>query len=477
MACSLAPPSDDLTPRLAPQHAAAAPSRAAAAAYSTVATFNHSHAWLFSPVSRGNVRWSADALYAAFHDNQHPEDCRRARYLFVENDLPGSGLGMLSKLLIAALRLAARDGRVMVEVPHRNRSGIIQQLWCDRPPHTLSCVFEPWSHCQATSDRSTARSTARPHLIRRPDRFEWPLKARKVRIPLTYVLFWGGLWMGQSSWMDVQLQRLLLARVLFRPRQWVRAIGDCVLTTHHLQQPKRLATIFPFVASVTSPFTALFVRDSPEKRKELGGHPTPPLHIYSRLALALGRSLGAPRLFLQTSSPNALSYFQSFAANASLPLAYTEHAREERDGWGKATEPALAMEHATIAAVNLHVASKAVAFVSLAHSMWTTIQLASLSAGAADGRSNGDGGGGGGEGGGGGGVDDSSGGESGSQEGSLISPLSWIQVRCKGSPLDIRIATRRSLHGTGPGVEHLKALIAQEEALKCRVMGFKEEGS
>ena len=444
-ACSLEPPA--FNGAAPPSFATHSPTQAA-----TPTWVNHTNAWLWSPTSVN----SAEAQHAAFRANQYREVCnKRTRYLLVENDLrTGVGLGMLSKLLVAALRLALRDDRVMLEIPRRNRTGTIQHLWCDRSPHTLEgCAFAPWSRCRAAADKSAVR----PRLQRRPDRFEWPLAARVVRLPLSYVYFWGGLWGGRTSWMDVRLQRLLLARLLLRPRRWTRAIGDCVLHAFDPEPPPNSDEHPPGSSPLggSSPpgsrFVALFVRDSPEKSKELGGQPLPALRVYARLAQALGRSLSAPRLLLQTSSPAALAYFRSFAANSSMPLAYTEHARSEHDGWGRSEQPARAMEHAAIAAANLHAASKAVAFISLAHSMWLQIQLGHLSVG--DG------------------------------EAAPIRPLSWIQVRCRTSPMDIRIAMthEQSAHDHvqkgGSGVDHLRAVVAQETELGCRVMGFKEETS
>ena len=55
------------------------------------------------------------------------------------------GLGMTARVLMSALLWAVRIDRVLVEAPLANVS---RARWCDRPPYTLQCFVQPWSHCR-----------------------------------------------------------------------------------------------------------------------------------------------------------------------------------------------------------------------------------------------------------------------------------------------------------------------------------------
>ena len=77
--------------------------------------------------------------------------------LLIENDLGRAGMGYVRELYAAALLLAMREGRVLLEVP-LNQSWPVHDsrvvgmdsrigMWCDRPPYTLQCFFSPWTHC------------------------------------------------------------------------------------------------------------------------------------------------------------------------------------------------------------------------------------------------------------------------------------------------------------------------------------------
>lgn len=89
-----------------------------------------------------------DAIWAS----QHPAACQR--FLLVEDDMLGSGFGLDVKLLGVALLLAMKQRRVLLHVPGKDRiyshyppnvSNIGR--WCDRPPYTYDCLWEPLSHC------------------------------------------------------------------------------------------------------------------------------------------------------------------------------------------------------------------------------------------------------------------------------------------------------------------------------------------
>eukprot|EP00966_Prymnesium_polylepis_P145124 3351214-Prymnesium_polylepis.1 len=79
---------------------------------------------------------------------------------------------------------------------------------------------------------------------------------------------------------------------LFRPRAWVRRIGDCILKEDRLQP---------------SAFVTLFVRDSTEKREELAKHGHAGVQVQDLLNITLGVAAHASSLFVQTSSHTALN--------------------------------------------------------------------------------------------------------------------------------------------------------------------------
>ena len=85
-------------------------------------------------------------------------------------------------------------------------------------------------------------------------------------------------------------------------------------------------------------------------------------------------------LFLQTASPGALSELTRWAHATRNVLAFTHNPRGEHDSWA-GWKSGRQMLEATIAAVNLHTASKAIVFVGVASSMWNYVQLPLLGAG------------------------------------------------------------------------------------------------
>jgi hypothetical protein len=97
----------------------------------------HLHRYMFSPANA-----SDDDFYSVIRASQHPPACKR--FLVFEDDLERTGLGYEARLLVSLLLLAVRQERVLVERPAPNVS---TSRWCDRPPFSLQCLYEPWSHC------------------------------------------------------------------------------------------------------------------------------------------------------------------------------------------------------------------------------------------------------------------------------------------------------------------------------------------
>jgi len=122
----------------------------------------HSHAHMFVPRPTTSSPPPDDDYARMILASQHPQNCSAAKFLLVEDDMLRSGLGFTARMLASALLLAMREGRVLLEVPQRNgTTGRPFGRWCDRPPHTLGCVYLPWSHCSAASVQQAEATRSR----------------------------------------------------------------------------------------------------------------------------------------------------------------------------------------------------------------------------------------------------------------------------------------------------------------------------
>ena len=150
---------------------------------SALSSLVHASSTFFTPV---NV--SATEYYRALQESQHPAECRR--FLIIEDDLYQQGLGFSMNFYAAALSIAARDGRVLLEAPvnhswppslskqHTQQNSSHSPIpkkerarWCDRPPHTQQCFYDAWSHCQLPTELGTAPL---PHHRRKDGEPKWP---------------------------------------------------------------------------------------------------------------------------------------------------------------------------------------------------------------------------------------------------------------------------------------------------------------
>ena len=280
---------------------------------------------LFAPAHAKPDGWAAE-IFAS----QHPMACRR--FLLLEDDMVGSGLGMDARLMGNALLIAMAHRRVMLRVPGRAQPYKFFKggggRWCDRPPYTLDCLWEPLSHCDPPP-ASASESTPK---VRYPwgmwdDRFD------VVRVPLSWLKRSIGLWHGIHTHANAAALKFL-----FRPRPWVVRIADCVMAEAGLH-PRR--------------FVSVFLRHSPEKEAELRKYaeaqtmgrknkkrnetiPIVPASAYrlpsagAMLALAghTGRALGLDRLFVQSTSQTALNDFLADAPQFGLSASCTRVARD-----------------------------------------------------------------------------------------------------------------------------------------------------
>jgi len=337
---------------------------------------------------------------------QHPERC--SQYMLIEDDMSRAGLGFTGRLLASALLLAIRHGRVLLEVPQVNETSRTPfGRWCDQPPYTLQCAFEPWTNCPLPpSDRdvvvfetecnclrsgrpfehasSCTRNVEKSHhhakmraaeefgrassgTPRPPQEFHdrgrclLHHKAAVMRVKLSSIYRMRFLYESPG---DAAFSVLRAAqRYLFEPRPWVRALARCVQRQFGLR---------------SGGFVSVHIRDSPEKRAEAARafKRMPPVSAYIRLTQLVLNATGLRQVLLQTASPRALGTFLAWAATANVSVSYTDNPREEGDSWGGWK----ADDHSTptaVAAVNLHLASRAAVLISPSPSLslWTTLLM------------------------------------------------------------------------------------------------------
>ena len=312
--------------------------------------------------------------------------------MLVEDDMLRAGLGFTGRLLASALLLAVRHGRVLLEVPQvhgtaSNHSGMPYGRWCDQPPYTLQCAFEPWTHCAPPQshrdvvifetectcllhgkfemDRMpqlhTTNCTGHKDSLLNRGRCLLHHKAAVMRVKLSSIYRMRFLYESPG---DAAFSVLRAAqRYLFEPRPWVRALARCVQRQFGLR---------------SGGFVSVHIRDSPEKRAEAARafKRMPPVSAYIRLTQLVLNATGLRQVLLQTASPRALGTFLAWAATANVSVSYTDNPREEGDSWGGWK----ADDHSTptaVAAVNLHLASRAAVLISPSPSLslWTTLLM------------------------------------------------------------------------------------------------------
>jgi hypothetical protein len=312
----------------------------------------HSHRWQFSPKNRSADGWAA-AIRASQFGN-----C--SRLLLIEDDLTRAGLGFTAKIWQAALLVAMRDNRVLMEVrmvkqnmtgAHLNytRKDLFERpRWCDREPFTLQCMYMPWTHCPLPPPGArVVRPGGRPLKVHK-----WPHEEPYVVTGLGRIHRQGLFWHGARSSATREA-----GRFLFRPRQWVQSIAECVMQENGLSAGN---------------FINVHIRHSVEKQEEGKrlGVALPTLPAYGSMSVAMANDLGTRKVFVQTASPEGLAHFGNVCREHKLELSYTNNSRSENDAWG-GWKGGLEMEQATVAAVNAHIGSLAALSASPVLSLWT----------------------------------------------------------------------------------------------------------
>ena len=198
------------------------------------------------------------AFRRTIHANQFPADparCNRTLILF--DDAKTAGLGYTARLLGRALLVAVNEDRVLMNAPHPTAR------WCGRWPHTLACLYEPWTHCPLPANFSAlSKWSHRSAYGRSADDKERRQQAPSVRISTAQIhaekFFY--------KFHQARQGEASLYELLFRPRAWVREAARCAIRSHGLSYAS---------------LVVMHVRHSAEKAVERGSRRwrlSPPTH-------------------------------------------------------------------------------------------------------------------------------------------------------------------------------------------------------
>jgi hypothetical protein len=340
----------------------------------------------------------------AIYQNQFGSRCDR--FLLVEDNLVGKGLGWLRNYWAVALVVAIQSGRVLHQVPPLDANAT---RWCHVPPFTLECFFARWNDCASTNwsafDGISALKPAPHHStwgIEGLNHRAWsPKPVLRMLLSSFVPVRWTSLarirnttCCGAAVGVDGKTSEAYghmvveATRFLFRPRKWVQRLSDCVLRHAGVPYPQRRPP----------PFAVVFARNSAEKRLELASHAhgMPPLYTYPLLARTLATQLlpahARKVVVVETSSAAALSRFEGehartegaaeaadaagegargLTAGASIRLTATDNPRSDHDQWAAKEQGDDPTVEGTVAAVNLDLASRAEIYVGLSSSAWT----------------------------------------------------------------------------------------------------------
>lgn len=291
------------------------------------------------------------ALRAVLHANQFPSNpaaCDRSLVLY--DDALSAGLGYSARLIALALLVAVQEKRVLHNLPHSTAR------WCARAPYTLGCYYEPMTHCPPPTNVTDA-----PKWSTRGSSFGLEGRQKRganiVRISTSQVH-------RSTFWYKFHPPQALYAathELLYNPRPWVRELADCIMRAAHLD---------------SDDYAVVHARFSVEKKKERGGK-LPGLEEYQAASKAFLARSHTSRLFLQTSTPEAVDLFEKWSSAHGWQLSYTENARSKNDIWMaggvKKAEYSAVGERTSVVAqtVNAIVASRSRHFLSPTSSMWT----------------------------------------------------------------------------------------------------------
>ncbi|KAL3900557.1 MAG: hypothetical protein SGPRY_012442 [Prymnesium sp.] len=230
---------------------------------------NNSNIFMFLPDISSEE--DAQAMRARLRSNQFPADAAACdRVLLLSDDAIGTGLGYTARLLMIALLVAVKEQRVLMSVPHRTNR------WCDKPPYTLNCLYERWSHCPLPTNTSSGG--------------KWNHRGSWRQGPSSPIMRISTSQIHKESFFmkthPAPEVRAAAFEILFRPRAWVREAAHCAMRNFDLRPGN---------------FLVLHVRYSSEKKKERGVG-LPPLSAYMPAAYSAMRRHNLSTIFLQASA-------------------------------------------------------------------------------------------------------------------------------------------------------------------------------
>ena len=105
----------------------------------------------------------------------------------------------------------------------------------------------------------------------------------------------------------------------------------------------------------------------------------PTVSDYEELTTLVLRHIGFRAVHVQSAHEAAISHFTSWASREGFSVGFSRNPRSEHDTeGGRVMSSAVAMWHGVVAAVNLHIAGHAAAFVGLSASMWSVLAMLAL---------------------------------------------------------------------------------------------------
>lgn len=251
--------------------------------------------------------------------HQFPLACN-GRFLAVNDDLVGAGLGFTAILLARLLAVAVKERRVLIEVPSHQPSS---PRWCTAPPRTLQCYYRAWTNCSLSSHATDVRNVS---LRAYHQSREWYGKHKAL-----------------AGFTPPPIQ------FLFRANDLVKRHADAVAARCGV-----------------GGFWTVHVRDSPEKRAELHKKKMPTFDAYMRKVPP-----SATRILWQTASPAAFSQMTAYAhANPTVRFCSTSFSRHDNDVWG-GRNSSMVDESGITGAVNGELGRRGQGLVSITSSMWT----------------------------------------------------------------------------------------------------------
>ena len=253
--------------------------------------------------------------------HQFPLACN-GRFLAVNDDLVGAGLGFTAILLARLLAVAVKERRVLIEVPSHQPSS---SRWCTAPPRTLQCYYRAWTNCSLSHATDVRNVSLRAYH-----------QSRK--------------WYGQHKALAGGITTTPPPmQFLFRANHLVKRHADAVAARCGV-----------------GGYWTVHVRDSPEKRAELNKKKMPTFGAHMRKVPP-----SATRILWQTASPAAFAQMTAYAhANPTMRFCATSFSRHDNDVWG-GRNSSMVDESGITGAVNGELGRRGQGLVSLKSSMWT----------------------------------------------------------------------------------------------------------